>query len=86
MRSALIVVLAVSLSACASKYQIRGVQSPAPCMELDDFVRTPLRQIDTQARSIEDYCSFKVGIVEFSDAGFRNDTQYEQVLRWSKSR
>ena len=80
MRRTSIALLAVLLAGCTSKYQIRGVQPPLSCMDLDEFVRAPLRQIDTQARSVEDFCSFKMGIVEFSEAGFRHDTQYEQVL------
>jgi hypothetical protein len=79
-RQILLAAFFLTLSACTSKYQIRGIQRPLACISLDEFVRSPLRQIDTQARSVEDYCTFKLGIVEFSEAGLRNDAQYEQVL------
>lgn len=80
MRTVLGALLMLSM-ACTSRYQLRGLQDTLPAMTLDAFVGDRLRQIDTEARSVEDFGDFKVGIVEVGEDGLVNPQQWQQVLR-----
>lgn len=66
---------------CTSRYQIRGVEPVLPSATLDETVASRLRMADMQARSIEDYGAFKLGIVEFADDGTYNAAQFTSVTQ-----
>ena len=81
MRGALSVVALAASLGCTSQYQLRGTQAALPCKPVSEFVLNTYRQIDTEARSIEDYCTFKLGVIELSEDGFYNPEQFNQVTQ-----
>lgn len=82
------VVLAVSLSlfACVSStsvYQKRGTEAPfdAPgTMTVGEFEQSEYAQLDAEARSVERFRDFDLGVLEITDDGLVNPAQKEQVF------
>lgn len=85
MRHATLSLLAFTLAACVSvsPYQKRGVEVPldAP-ISLEDAERDRDLQLDLEARSIEAYAKpdFTIGVIELTDGGLLNASQYDQVM------
>lgn len=89
-------VLALSLlfAGCASYtslYQIRGTEAPlsAPgtgTLTVSDLERSRTAQLDLEARSIERFRDFEIGVLEITDDGLVNPAQKKQVFDMVKPR
>jgi hypothetical protein len=88
----------VALAACTTRYQKRGTELPLPAKftveafehSARDNVSGKAAQLDLEARSIERFkttngIDFSLGVIEFTDDGFINRGQYDQVLRHVRS-
>jgi hypothetical protein len=82
------------LTSCTTRYQKRGTEDPLPAtLTVPEFEKNArdeamkrAAQLDLEARSIERFktkngVDFSVGVVEFTDEGFVNRAQYDQVLQ-----
>src|SRR5687768_4858709 len=89
-------VLALSLlfAGCASYtslYQIRGTEAPLSAsgtgtLTVSDLEKSRTAQLDLEARSIERFKDFEIGVLEITDDGLVNPAQKKQVFDMVKPR
>ena len=73
--------VATCLTSCTTPYQVRGVEPQlSRASSLDDVERDFHERVNLEARSIERYPEFSLGIIEFTDEGASNPEQERQVL------
>ena len=77
---------ALFLASCLSStsvYQKRGTEPPFPApgtMTVAEFEQSQDAQLDAEARSVERFRDFEVGVLEITDDGLVNPAQKEQVF------
>ncbi len=89
-----VLVLCLSAGGCASYtslYQIRGTEEPlsAPgtgTLTVSDLEQSRMAQLDLEARSIERFRDFEIGVLEITDDGVVNPAQKKQVFDMVKPR
>jgi hypothetical protein len=79
-------VLALCLTAACNStsiYQIRGTEDPwepKPALTVDALETNRDAQLNLEARSVEKFADFELGVVEITDEGLVNPAQKEQVF------
>jgi hypothetical protein len=85
-RLALLLAVSLSLVSClsyTSVYQKRGTEPPFPepgTMTVAEFEASQEAQLDAEARSVERFKDFEIGVLEITDDGLVNPAQKEQVF------
>ncbi len=90
-RPAVMLVVSLSLVSCVSYtsvYQKRGTEPPFPApgtMTVAEFEQSQDAQLDAEARSVERFKDFEVGVLEITDDGLVNPAQKDQVFSMVKT-
>ena len=90
-RLAAVLAVSMSLVSCVSStsvYQKRGTEAPFPApgtMTVAEFEASQDAQLDAEARSVERFKDFEVGVLEITDDGLVNPAQKDQVFTMVKS-
>ena len=78
------VAVSILIAGCASYtsvYQIRGTEEPlATALAVSELETSRLAQLDLEARSVEHFSTFDLGIMEITDDGLINPAQKKQVF------
>lgn len=85
MKTRIAVALLLLSTACTSIYQRRGTETGSlPTISVADLEgdspEKRLRQLDWEARSIETFDRFELGVIEIGDDGLTNPAQVQQVM------
>lgn len=90
-RLAAVLAVSISLVSCVSStsvYQKRGTEAPFPApgtMTVAEFEASQDAQLDAEARSVERFKDFEIGVLEITDDGLVNPSQKDQVFTMVKS-
>src|SRR5687768_15870394 len=81
-----VVLLAVFLTAaCTTRYQTRGTEQRLTPISIDHLAgksrEARARQLNLEARSVEDFVEARVGIIEFDEDGNTNPAQVQAVMK-----
>lgn len=85
-RLAAVLAICLSLVSClsyTSVYQKRGTEPPFPApgtMTVTDLEQSRVAQLDLEARSVERFRDFELGVLEITDDGLVNSAQKKQVF------
>src|SRR6185369_1964029 len=82
----MIIIVSLTIIGCTSKYQVRGIEeTTVNTFTVQEVEAHECVQKTLDARSVENFERFNLGIIEFNDEGRGNPTQQQQVLDLVKS-
>lgn len=81
----LVICLSTGCASYTSLYQIRGTEAPLSppgtgTLTVSDLEASRMAQLDLEARSVERFKDFEIGVLEITDDGLVNPAQQKQVF------